>query len=137
MPASSLYDPPDREPVHAASPQRHPMTEPELLEAARAGEPGAYAALVEPHRRALQLHCYRMLGSVQDAEDAVQEAMLPAWRGIRAFRGGSSLRSWLYTIATNVCLRFIERRPRRVVPVDYGPPSDPGEGLAKPVAEST
>jgi RNA polymerase sigma-70 factor, ECF subfamily len=92
---------------------------------------------LEPHRRELHAHCYRMLGSVQDAEDAVQEALLRAWRGLDQFEGRSSLRSWLYTIATNVCLRAIERRPARVLPIDYGPPSDPHTPLGPPLVEST
>ena len=77
-----------------------------------------------------------MLGSAQDAEDALQDAMLRAWRGLPTFEWRSSLRSWLYTIATNVCLRMIERRPKRVLPVDYGPPAQPGDGPGRPVVES-
>ena len=96
-----------------------------------------YAEQLEPHRRALQAHCYRMLGSVQDAEDAVQETLTRAWRGLDRFEGRSSLRSWLYSIATNVCLRFIERRPTRVLPIDYGPPSDPHAPLGPPLVETT
>ena len=112
------------------------MTEPKLLDAAVTGNETAYAELVEPHRRLLHAHCYRMLGSVHDAEDAVQETLLRAWRNLRAFQGRSSLRSWLYTIATNVCLRMIERRPGRVLPIDYGPPGDPHQPLGEPVVES-
>jgi RNA polymerase sigma-70 factor, ECF subfamily len=95
-----------------------------------------YDRLVEPHRAELRAHCYRMLGSAQDAEDALQEAMLRAWRGLPKFEGRSSLRSWLYTIATNVCLRMIERRPKLVLPVDYGPAADPHDGPGRPVVES-
>jgi RNA polymerase sigma-70 factor (ECF subfamily) len=96
----------------------------------------AFGERLEPHRRELQAHCYRMLGSVQDAEDAVQETLLRAWRGLEGFEGRSSLRSWLYAIATNVCLRMIERRPARVLPIDYGPPSDPHAPLGPALAES-
>ena len=77
-----------------------------------------------------------MLGSVQDAEDALQEAMLRAWRGLPRFEGRSSLRSWLYTIATNTCLNMIERRPKRVLPIDYAPAADPHQGPGEPVVES-
>ena len=111
------------------------MTEHELLAAARAGDEDAFARLVDPHRGLLHAHCYRMLGSVDDAEDAVQDALLRAWRAIGRFEGRSALRTWLYTIATNVCLKAIERRPKLVLPVDYGPPTDPHEGTAPPLAE--
>jgi RNA polymerase sigma-70 factor (ECF subfamily) len=78
-----------------------------------------------------------MLGSVHDAEDALQETQLRAWRSLSNFEGRSSLRSWLYTIATNVCLRAIERRPKRVLPVDYGPATaDPHADAAAPLTES-
>src|SRR5918996_102409 len=70
------------------------------------------------------------------AEDATQEAMLRAWRGIGRFEGRSSLRSWLYTITTNSSLRLIERRPKRVLPVEFGPPADPHEPTGKPLVES-
>jgi RNA polymerase sigma-70 factor (ECF subfamily) len=95
-----------------------------------------YERLVAPHRAELHAHCYRMLGSVHDAEDAMQEALLRAWRGLSSFEGRSSLRSWLYTIATNACLRTIERRPARVMPVDFGPAADPHDGPAEPLLES-
>src|SRR4051794_13875818 len=96
-----------------------------LLEAARDGGEDAFGRLVEPYRGELHAHCYRMLGSVHDAEDALQEALLRAWRGLKRFEGRSSLRSWLYTIATNTCLNAIARRPKRVLPVDYGPAAGP------------
>jgi len=112
------------------------MSESELVEAARHGDEDAYAALVAPHRPALHAHCYRMLGSTQDAEDALQEALLRAWRGLPRFEGRSSLKSWLYAIATNACLKLIERRPTRVLPVDFGPAGDPHGALDEPLAES-
>jgi RNA polymerase sigma-70 factor, ECF subfamily len=112
------------------------VEEQELLEAARGGNEDAFARLVEPHRGELQAHCYRMLGSVHDAEDALQDALLRAWRGLSGFEGRSSLRSWLYTIATNTCLDAIAKRPKRVLPVDYGPRSDPHDGPGEPVVES-
>src|SRR6266508_4399660 len=80
----------------------------ELLEAARQGDEDAYGRLVGPYRAELHAHCYRMLGSVADAEDALQETLLRAWRGLARFEGRSSLRSWLYKIATNACLKSIE-----------------------------
>jgi RNA polymerase sigma-70 factor (ECF subfamily) len=86
--------------------------------AAYADDEAAYRRLVEPHRRELHAHCYRMLGSVQDAEDALQDALLRAWRGLDRFEGRSSPRSWLYRIATNTCLDAISRRPKRVLPVE-------------------
>ncbi len=110
--------------------------EKELLQAARDGDQGAYERLVERHRGELHAHCYRMLGSVHDAEDALQEAFLRAWRGLPRFEGRSSVRSWLYRIATNTCLDAIARRPKRVLPVDYGPPIDPHDGPQLPLAES-
>jgi RNA polymerase sigma-70 factor (ECF subfamily) len=96
----------------------------------------SFQKLVEPYRAELHSHCYRMLGSVHDAEDAVQDALLRAWRGLPQFEGRSSLRSWLYRIATNSCLRLIERRPKRALPIDYGPQSDPHDGPAPPLVES-
>jgi len=108
----------------------------DLLEAARGGDEHAFGRLVEPHRGELHAHCYRMLGSVHDAEDALQDAFLRAWRGLPRFEGRSSLRSWLYTIATNTCLTQIERRPKRVLPIDYGPATDPHVGPGEPIVES-
>ncbi|MGH3013551.1 MAG: sigma-70 family RNA polymerase sigma factor [Gaiellaceae bacterium] len=109
----------------------------ELLNAARGGDEDAFRLLVEPHRAALHAHCYRLLGSVHDAEDALQDALLRAWRGLRGLEGRSSLRTWLYRIATNASLDAAARRPKRVLPIDYGPPAGsddaPGEPLVEPV----
>src|SRR3954447_7878901 len=111
-------------------------SEASVLAAASSGDEGAFARLVDPYRPELHAHCYRMLGSVQDAEDALQEAMLRAWRGLPRFEGRSSLRSWLYTIATNTCLNAIERRPTRLLPTDYGPATAPHTGPGEPLVES-
>ncbi len=110
-------------------------SERELVSAARGGDREAFGRLVEPYRRELQAHCYRMLGSHADADDALQETLLRAWRGLPGFAERSSLRGWLYRIATNCCLRAIERRPRRGLPIDYAAPADPQDGLADPVRE--
>ncbi|MFI7644627.1 sigma-70 family RNA polymerase sigma factor [Micromonospora sp. NPDC049460] len=91
---------------------------------AREGDDEAFTRLVQPLRRELHAHCYRMLGSTHDADDAVQETLLRAWRGLARFEERSSLRSWLYTIATRVCLNIVESRGRRPLPVDLGPSSD-------------
>jgi RNA polymerase sigma-70 factor, ECF subfamily len=112
------------------------VQEKELLATAKEGSEEAYRRLVEPHRSELHAHCYRMLGSVQDAEDALQEALVRAWRGLPKFEGRSSLRSWLYRIATNTSLDAIQRRPKRVLPIDYGPPADPHGGVGEPVVET-
>lgn len=120
----------------SAAPTPSTVQERELLEAARGGDEDAFGRLVEPHRGELHAHCYRMLGSVHDAEDALQDALLRAWRGLSKFEGRSSLRSWLYRIATNTCLDVISKRPKRVLPVDYGPPIDPHDGPHLPLAES-
>jgi RNA polymerase sigma-70 factor (ECF subfamily) len=112
------------------------MNEQQLLAAARDRDENAFARLIEPYRRELQAHCYQMLSSAADAEDALQDTLLGAWQGLPRFEGRSSPRSWLYTIATHACLRAIRRRPRRVLPIDYGPPADPHEPTAEPLVES-
>src|SRR5689334_19720709 len=108
----------------------------ESLELARGGDEAAFARLAEHHHGALQAHCYRMLGSIHDAEDALQETLLRAWRGIAGFEGRSSLATWLYRIATNTCLDAIDRRPKRVLPADYGPANGPGFDVGEPLVES-
>src|SRR5918996_619173 len=90
----------------------------ELLAAAAAGDEEAFVQLTAPLRRRLHVHCYRLLGSVHDADDALQETMLRAWRGIGRFEPRAELSSWLYRIATNVCLRMLEQRSRRAAVVD-------------------
>jgi RNA polymerase sigma-70 factor (ECF subfamily) len=106
-----------------------------LLEAARGGDEGAFERLVEPYRGELHAHCYRMLGSLHDAEDALQDAMLRVWRGLGGVRDRGSLRAWLYRIATNASLDVISRRRKRVLPVDYAPAADPNEPPGQPVTE--
>jgi RNA polymerase sigma-70 factor, ECF subfamily len=114
------------------------MSAPEraLLDAAREGDEAAFASLVEPHRAALHAHCYRMLGSLQDAEDALQETLLRAWRGLAGVEGDRPIRPWLFKIATNVCLDAIAKRPKRVLPIDRSASSAPEAGPGKPLVES-
>jgi RNA polymerase sigma-70 factor (TIGR02960 family) len=100
----------------------------DLTSRARAGDGGAFRELIEPYRRELQVHCYRMLGSYQDAEDALQETLLAAWRGFAAFEERSSLRTWMYRIATHRCLdarRSASRRPAKEWDVPGVEPPEP------------
>jgi RNA polymerase sigma-70 factor, ECF subfamily len=109
-----------------------------LLDRAQRGDRDAFQRLAEPYRRELQLHCYRMLGSLHDAEDLVQETFLRAWRGLDHFQRLASFRNWLYRIATNTCLNAMASRlsSRRVLPEIHGPPSDqlPNGGPATEIA---
>jgi RNA polymerase sigma-70 factor (ECF subfamily) len=117
----------------AATPDEPP--EADLLASARRGDAEAFDRLMAGYRRELYAHCYRMLGSVQDAEDALQESLLGAWRGLAGFEGRSSLRAWLYRVSTNACLRLIARRPRRMLSPDHGPPRRDTGDLGEPVTE--
>jgi len=108
-----------------------------LLLSAREGDQDAFRALVEAHRAELHAHCYRMLASYHDAEDALQDAMMRAWRALPSFEGRSSLRAWLYKIATNAALDVARRRSRRDLPVSYGPPVTMGGGPSAPLVETT
>ena len=96
------------------------------LSRARAGDEHAFAALTDPYRRELQLHCYRILGGVQDAEDALQETLLSAWRALESFEERSSLRAWLYRIATNRCLNMLRDSAKR--------PADGAGAQTRPLA---
>ena len=84
-----------------------------LLDRARSGDADAFVELTEPHRRELHVHCYRMLGSFDDADDAVQDTLLAAWRGLAAFQAKASVRTWLYRVATNTCLNLVRTATRR------------------------
>jgi RNA polymerase sigma-70 factor (ECF subfamily) len=113
--------------------QRRPV---DLLDAARAGDDDAFRLLVDPHRLELHAHCYRMLGSVHDAEDAFQDAMLRAWRGLAGLIDGRRLRPWLYKIATNTCLDAIKRQSKQALPIDCGYIASNGD-RGKPPHEPT
>jgi RNA polymerase sigma-70 factor (ECF subfamily) len=114
----------------------HVAQERRLLGAARSGDQDAFRSLLEPYRAELHAHCYRMLGSFHDAEDALQEMLLRTWRGLSGFHAERSLRPWLYKIATNVCLDVLAKRPKRVLPLDHGPSAHPDAGPGKPLAET-
>jgi RNA polymerase sigma-70 factor (ECF subfamily) len=113
-----------------------PVLEQEIFEAAREGDQDAYRGLVERHGAELHAHCYRMLGSLHDAEDALQETLLRAWRGLPRLSRRQSLRNWLYRIATNVCLDALANRRARMLPVDQSGWSDPADH-GEPLAEDT
>jgi RNA polymerase sigma-70 factor, ECF subfamily len=95
------------------------LRERELLDAACGGDADAFRLLVEPHRAGLLAYCYRMLGSLDDAEDARQDALLRAWCGLCGFGGRAAFRHWLYRVTTNACLDALARRPKRVLPIEY------------------
>jgi RNA polymerase sigma-70 factor (ECF subfamily) len=112
--------------------------EAKYLEAARSGNKEQFSELIEPFRRELQVHCYRILGSFHDAEDLVQEAFLRAWRRLDTYEGRASFRAWLYKIATNACLDFLDQqRSRRLLPFETLSPSDPKSPILPPSHEVT
>src|ERR1700761_9410823 len=106
-----------------------------LLKLARDGDEVAFGQLIEAYRGELRAYCYRMLGSVHDAEDVLQDALLRAWRGLSGFEGRSSVRSWLYSIVTNAALDITRHRSRRELPVDFGPAAARGAELDAPVMD--
>ena len=110
--------------------------EAEQLAAARRGDSQKFGELTEPYRRELQVHCYRILGSLHEAEDMVQETMLKAWKRLDSYEGRASFRSWLYKIATNSCLDFLDqKKSRRLLPFENHSPADPMAPISPPTSE--
>ncbi len=105
------------------------------LEAARRGNQQAFEQMIEPYRRELFVHCYRILGSFEDAEDMLQETLLRAWKRLNSFEGRSSLRAWLYKIATNASLDALDSRRVRGLPRELYARGDPTQSLPAPVRE--
>jgi RNA polymerase sigma-70 factor (ECF subfamily) len=113
-----------------------PPEETDLI-AATGGDEAAFARLIEPRRRELRAHCYRMCGSLDDAEDLLQETFIRAWKGLASFEQRSSFRTWLYKVATNVCLNALEARKSRTLPSELGPPVAVFEGTGTRVLDPT
>src|SRR5215211_8509731 len=109
----------------------------EHLESARTGDPGAFEHLIEPHRRELLVHCYRILGSFEDAEDMLQETLVRVWKRLDSFEGRSSLRAWLYKVATNAALDALDSRRVRGLPKELYARGNPTLPLPAPVQEVT
>jgi RNA polymerase sigma-70 factor (ECF subfamily) len=111
------------------------MTDDELarLAKARAGDEGAFRDLVSPYRRELRAYCYRMAGSLDDADDLLQESLLRAWRALSTFEGRSSLRTWLYRVTWSACIDALQSKPMRKLTVDAGPPANPEDPIPAPV----
>src|SRR5215207_5648337 len=108
------------------------------LLAAQNRDANEFSELTEPYRRELQVHCYRILGSLHEAEDMVQETLLKAWKRLDTYEGRASFRAWLYKIATNTCRDFLDqRRSRRLLPLEVTPASDPRASILPPAAEAT
>ena len=114
---------PSLDAVPVPTPRSLVRSEQELLAAARDGEEDALRHLLEAHHADLRAHCHRMLGSPHDADDALQDALLRAWRGLPRFEGRAAFRTWIHRIATNSCLDLIERRRKRALPIGNGPPA--------------
>lgn len=112
-----------------------PTQDDEIAAAVRAGDQAEFGALAERYRRQLHLHCYRMVGSFEDAEDLVQETLLRAWRSRDGFEGRATFKTWLFRIATNVCLNALERAPRRVLPPDVAPSTADPSAQPRPAPE--
>lgn len=108
------------------------MPEEAPLSAAQRGDEVAFRELVAPHRRELRAYCYRMAGSLDDADDLLQESLLRAWRGLATFEGRSSLRTWLYRVTWSACVDGLEGKAQRMLPIDLGPPSDENEPMPPP-----
>lgn len=112
-----------------------PSSEQEALSLAKAGDAAAFDRLIAPYRRLLGAHCYRMLASPHDADDALQDTLLAAWKGLTTFEGRSSLKTWLYQIATNTCLRAASKRPKRILSQDHAPSLTDASDLGQPVMD--
>ncbi|MFT3712263.1 MAG: RNA polymerase subunit sigma-70 [Archangium sp.] len=110
------------------------MSSEQLLASARAGNAKAFEQLVAPFRRELRAHCYRMSGSTHDAEDLLQDSLVKAWKGLGGFEGRSSLRGWLYRVATSACLNALEAKKNRVLPSDLSGPGEPSAAVLSSMA---
>ncbi len=105
---------------------------PDELSAAQSGDQAAFARLVQPYRRELRAHCYRMAGSIHDADDLMQDSLLRVWKGLPRFERRANLRTWLYRVTTNACLDALEKRSGRMLPMDLGPAAGPNTTIGPP-----
>jgi RNA polymerase sigma-70 factor (ECF subfamily) len=103
-----------------------------FLAAARGGDQGAFERMLAPYLRELRTHCYRMTGSLHEAEDLMQESLLRVWKGLPTFEGRSNIRTWLYKVTTNVCLDALDRREPRMLPMEFGPAAGPSDPISPP-----
>lgn len=113
---------------YGVAPSRMP-DQPDMLAAARAGSADAFGQLVRPFERELKAYCYRMSGSIHDAEDLLQESLVRAWRGLHRFEGRSSFRTWLYRVASSACLDALEQKKSRALPIENGQPATLGQPM--------